>query len=101
MARVVEISEYLRAKMVSVAVLRECLTHPDVIELSQRLDRYLLQTQRVLTNPKLTGPEGSLDAVSSTWAPRSNVTGRVGVSQFPAQKTTHSTHISAFYPRHN
>lgn len=37
--------EHLRSKMISVAIERGSLTHPDVIRVSEVLDRYLYQAQ--------------------------------------------------------
>ncbi|KPV41983.1 aspartyl-phosphate phosphatase Spo0E family protein [Alicyclobacillus ferrooxydans] len=53
MASIVEIPEYLRSKMIQVAEDVQSLTHPDVIAVSQQLDRYILQAQRVMANPEL------------------------------------------------
>ena len=52
MTGVVEIPEYLRSKMISVAESVQSLTHPDVIAVSQQLDRYIVQAQRVMANPE-------------------------------------------------
>ena len=63
MTSVVGISEYLRKKMIRLAEARQSLTHPEVVSVSQQLDRHILQAQRVLLNPELVAakqPQGLL-----------------------------------------
>jgi hypothetical protein len=53
------IVDYLRQKMMSTAEARGSLTHPDVIAISQQLDRFIVMLQRInlamRTNPRGNG----------------------------------------------
>ena len=41
------IIEYLRNKMIKTAESKGSLTHPEVIEVSQQLDRFIVRLQRI------------------------------------------------------
>jgi hypothetical protein len=43
---IMNIIEYLRRKMIRTAEIQGSLTHPDVVAVSQQLDRFLVQVQR-------------------------------------------------------
>lgn len=98
MAIIVEISEYLRAKMVSMAVMRESLTHPDVVSLSQRLDRYIVQAQRVLAAPtdaidsRFAAGDGRERYFSSSLKTRTFASNRAFRSEFGAKHYPHLHH---------
>ena len=51
--------EYLREEMIRTAEDRESLTHPDVLAISQQLDRFIVMLQRInltmRTNPERNG----------------------------------------------
>ncbi len=95
MVSVVEISEYLREKMIRVAEARQSLTHPEVVSVSQQLDRHILQAQRVLLNPELVAakPLQGLLPVS-----KANMLQNHGVRAMAIQSWK-SDLVSRFYPR--
>ena len=46
MPSVIEVGEYLRAKMIAVAEQEQCLTHPQVVAVSEQLDRFIVQMHK-------------------------------------------------------
>lgn len=95
MAGVVGISDYLREKMIRVAEVRQSLTHPEVVSVSQQLDRHILQAQRVLLIPELAAakqPQGLLP-VSQV-----SMLNNHGLRALAIQSWT-SDLVSGFYPR--
>lgn len=47
-----EIVEFLRAKMIRVANSKQCFTDAEVVAISQLLDRFIVQAQRVASVPQ-------------------------------------------------
>lgn len=60
MQQCVSIVEHLRRQMIEVAEGTGMLTHPDVVMISQRLDRILLQCQRAMQAARKEGAMASM-----------------------------------------
>jgi hypothetical protein len=97
MASVVEISDYLRAKMIRVAAVRQSLIHPEVVLVSQQLDRHIFQAQKVLVDPELISVQQSQGLLPGS---TSVVSIHHGIRAL-ANRSWKSGLISRFYPRPN